>query len=164
MFRLGTGKMKIPASMVAELAEWNSGDGISLEDWVGCEGNYRLAVGYLTVFWPSFVEFEDYILTEGFTEEQVRVFESQEGATARSIERVINHVHLDSIQHLGCPDISSDKLVLLGNILTEIYQAKLQWQFPGRPCVVEFYRPEDPDDFGEYQVSFWQKKHEIQTD
>jgi hypothetical protein len=150
--------------MAGELAAWNNREGISLEGWIGCEGNFRLAVGYISIFWPQFVAFEDYILVEGFTEEQIRGFESQKEATAKTVEWVINHVHLDSIQHLGCPDISSDKLVLLGDRLREIYQAKLNWQFPERPCVVEFYQPEDPDSFAEYQLSFWQKKHDEKTD
>ena len=156
--------METPISMKAELAAWNGGAGISLDDWVSCAGNFGLAVGYLTVFWPKFILFEDYILGEGVTEEQVRSFKAREGATPKSIESVLNHVHLDSIQYGGCPDISRDKLVLLGNALKEIYQAKLKWQFPDRPCVVEFYQPEDPDDFAEYQVSFWQEKHNEQTE
>lgn len=153
--------MNIPESMRAELAAWNNGKGIDLEDWVGCEGNFRLAVGYTTVFWPPFTLFDDYVLLEGVTEEQVRGFESQEGATPKSVEWVLNHIHLDSIQHLGCPDISADKLLILGVTLKEIYQAKLAWQFPDRPCFVEFYQPEDADDFAEYQLSFWQRKHEM---
>jgi len=156
--------MDIPDSMAGELAAWNNGKGISLEDWVGCEGNFRLAVGYISLFWPQFVTFEDYLLVKGFTVENLRGFESQKGATAKSVEWVLNHVHLGSIQHLECPDISSDKLVLLGNTLKEIYQAKLNWQFPERPCIVEFYQPEDPDDFVGYQLSFWQKKHNEPTD
>ena len=72
----------------------------------------------------------------------------------------MNHLHIADIQYYGCSDASKDKLLLLGNVLKEIYQAKLQWQWPDRPCTVEFYMPEDPDDLMEYQVSFWQKCHE----
>jgi len=45
-------------------------------------------------------------------------------------------------------------------VLTDIYRAKLQWQFPDRPCSVEFYKPEHGNDLREYQLSFWQKIHE----
>ena len=69
-------------------------------------------------------------------------------------------LHLDGIQHGGCQDISKDKLLVLGNVLKEIYEAKLQWQFPDRPCTVEFFIPDDPDDLRDYQISFWQKCHE----
>jgi hypothetical protein len=153
--------MKIPDSMVDELSAWNDGKGISLQDWAGCRGNFRLAIGYASLFWPSFVQFEDYILTEGFAEADVRAFESQDGASPKSVEWVINHVHIADIQHLGCTDISRDKVIFLGNTLREIFQAKLAWQFPDKPCVVDFYRPDDPDDLMEYQVSFWQSKHSL---
>lgn len=150
----------IPESMEAELAAWNNGKGIDLESWVGCSGNFRLAVGYTAIFWPGFVEFEGYILREGFSIESLRGFESQDGATPKNTEWLMNHLHLDSIQYASCDDLSRDKILLLGNALKDIYQAKLSWQFPERPCTVEFSVPEDEDDLAAYQVSFWQTKHE----
>ncbi len=72
----------------------------------------------------------------------------------------MNYLHLDGISYRGCPDISADKLVLLGNVLKEIYEAKLKWNFPERACTVEFFIPEDPEDFSQYQLSFWQTAHE----
>ena len=153
--------MKIPESMTEELGAWNGGSGIDLEGWVGCEGNFRLAVGYSTVFWPRFESVGKYILVKGCTKDQIRGFEDQENATSKSVETVLNHLHLEDIQHLGCADLSSDKLIILGNTLKEIYEAKLSWQFPDKPCVVEFYVPEDPDDFTGYQITFWQKKHDV---
>jgi hypothetical protein len=152
--------MEVPHSMKDELAAWNNGAGIDLESWVGCEGRFALAVGYATVFWPQFVEFEGYILRKGFSEKSLRGFESEKGSSRRSVEWVMNHLHLQDIQFAGCPDISQDKLILLGNVLKEVYQAKLQWQFPHRPCTVELYVPED-DDLSDYQLSFWQKQHEV---
>ena len=78
--------MNIPESMKAELSAWNNGLGIDLESWVGCEGNFSLAVGYATLFWPEFVEFDGYILSAGFTEGGIRDFERQVGSTRKSIE------------------------------------------------------------------------------
>lgn len=152
--------IKIPQSMQAELGAWNNGDGIDLKSWVGCEGNFRLAVGYASIFWPKFVEFEDYILVDGFSIEALRGFEAQKGNTSKSVEWVVNHLHIRDIQHYGCPDISQDKILLIGNTLKEIYEAKLKFDFPGKPCIVEFYQPEDLKDLTEYQISFWQLKHE----
>ena len=149
-----------PESMADELAAWNQGRGIDLESWVGCTGNFRLAVGYLTVFWPRFVEFDGYILREGFSLESLRGFESTCGGNRRAIETLMNHLHLADIQHHGCEDLSRDKAVLLGEALREIYEAKLRWQFPGKPCTVSFHKPEDESDLMAYEVSFWQKVHE----
>ncbi|PUA30083.1 MAG: hypothetical protein B0W54_06030 [Cellvibrio sp. 79] len=152
--------MKIPSSMQAELAEWNNGNGITLDSWVGCEGNFRLAVGYASIFWPEFVEFEDYIFVHGFSVDSVRGFEAQSGSTPKLIEWVINHLHLSDIQHYGCDDISKDKIILLGNTLKEIYEAKLKFTFPTKPCRVEFHQPDDDEDLMQYQISFWQTKHD----
>ncbi|MFD1218503.1 hypothetical protein, partial [Microbulbifer celer] len=136
------------------------GKGIDLESWVGCEGNFKLAVGYASIFWPNFVEFEDYIFTEGFSKDSVRGFESQKGSTPKSVEWVINHLHIADIQHYGCTDIAKDKLLVIGKTLKEIYELKLRALFPEKPCIVEFYVPDNEDDLMDYQISFWQAKHE----
>ncbi|WP_298609081.1 hypothetical protein [uncultured Thiothrix sp.] len=153
----------IPSSMQAQLGAWNNSEGIDLESWIGCEGNFRLAIGYATLFWPNFIEFEDYIFIEGVQASSVRQFEEVSGCTPKSVEWTLNHLHIADIQHYGCVDISSDKLIFLGNILKEIYEAKLKFQFPNKPCVVEFYQPEDKDSLYDYQLSFWQKKHDEET-
>ena len=152
--------METPESMKSELAAWNGGTGIPIESWVSCSGNFSMAVGYASVFWPRFVLFEGYVLRDGFLEASLRGFERQKGIDRRSVEWHMNHLHIADIQYYGCKDASRDKLILLGNVLKEIYEAKLLWQFPDHPCSVEFYQPDDEDDLMEYQLSFWQKCHE----
>jgi hypothetical protein len=152
--------MKIPESMGAELGAWNNGAGIDLESWIGCEGRFSLAVGYATVFWPEFVEFDGYILRKGFSEESLRGFESQARSDRKGTEWLMNHLHIADIHHPGCSDMTQDKIVLLGAVLKEIYEAKLRYAFPERQCTVEFYVPEDPENLVEYQLSFWQNTHE----
>ncbi len=153
--------MNVPKSMEAELAAWNNGQGIDLESWIGCVGNFSLAVGYLSVFCPEFVEFEGYILREGFSEDSLRGFEESCAGNKKAVEAVMNHLHIADIQHYGCEDLSKDKVVLLGSKLKEIYEAKLQWQFPNKPCVVSFYEPDDENALIAYEITFWQKANEI---
>ncbi|MCL2022448.1 MAG: hypothetical protein FWG81_10390 [Betaproteobacteria bacterium] len=153
--------MEIPLSMKTELGEWNGGKGIDLESWVGCEGRFSLAVGYTTVFWPDLEEIEGYILRNGVSVDIIRGFESQEGSSRRSVEATLNHIHLVDIHYHGCPDASPDKLLALGQVLKEIYEAKLKWQFPLRPCNVRLYVPEDPNALNDYELSFWQTAHEV---
>jgi hypothetical protein len=147
-----------PDDMLPELAEWNNGDGIDLEPWVACSGNFRLAIGYSTVFWPRFVLFEDYTLREGFSVESLRQFEEQQKCDKRSVEAVLNHLHIADIQHYGCEDITVQRVVFLGRILKEIYIAKLAWQFPDRPCEVTFYEPDDRTDLNGFEITFWQTR------
>jgi hypothetical protein len=156
--------MHTPESMKAELAEWNNGKGIDLESWIGCKGNFSMAVGYATVFWPEFVEFDGYILSVDFSEQSLRGFEIQQKGDRREVEAVMNHIHIADIQYVGCSDLTEDKAMVLGKTLKEIYEAKLAWEFPGRPCHVEFFVPDDRTDLTQYQVTFWQRVHESSSD
>lgn len=150
--------MKLPESLKTELAQWNDGDGISLEAWTDCSGNFDLAVGYCTLFWPEFEVVGDYLLVKGHSKENI---ESFEGVTSPlGVEWVLNHIHIADLHCRAEPPVSVQHCLILGNTLKEIYAAKLAVEFPDRPCEVEFYIPEDADDLQEYQVSFWQKKWE----
>jgi hypothetical protein len=148
-----------PIDMLPELAEWNNGGGIDLAQWIACSGNFRLAVGYSTIFWPRFELFQDYILREGFSAESVRSWEEHCNGDKRAVEAVHNHLHIADVQYHGCEDITDERVVWLGRILREIYAAKLAWQFPNRPCEVSFFEPEDRSDLVAFQITFWQKKH-----
>jgi hypothetical protein len=150
--------MNIPKSMKSELGAWNNGEGIDLEAWVGCEGSFSLAVGYAAIFWPEIVEYRGYVLRKGFSRKALADFEKQEGATRGSIERVMNHLHIADLQYVGCDDISKDKLVVLGNVLKDIYEVRLKVQFPKRPCIVEFFKPKNREELFGYQILFWQRR------
>jgi hypothetical protein len=155
--------IQLPPSMASELATWNDGRGIDLECWIGCCGGFDLAVGYTTLFWPNFVLFEDYILREGFSVESLRGFEKSCKDKKSGVEWVMNHLHIADVHTGDQANATEDKMVFLGKTLKEIYEAKLRWQFPERPCVVEFYEPDDKKNLVEYQLSFWQKAHEISS-
>ena len=94
--------------------------------------------GYSTIFWPEFVEFERYVLRAGFSMEGLRGFEQQCGGDRRRIEAVMNHRHIADIQYHGCEDITRERVVYLGRVLSEIYRAKLAWQFPSKRFEVHF--------------------------
>jgi hypothetical protein len=155
--------MQIPESMKAQLGAWNNGKGIDLVSWVGCKGSFSLAVGYAAIFWPGIVRHEGYILREGFSKEALKGFEVQNKGNRQAVEVVMNHLHIADIQHVGCEDLTKDKIILLGNILKDIYEVKLKQQFPDSLCTVSFHVPEDTEDLMAYEISFWQKKHETKN-
>ena len=150
--------IEIPPSMAVELGRWNGGAGITLESWIGCVGNIDLAVGYSTLFWPVFKVVGDYLLVEGCSKEVIKGFESQPNSTPKGVEWVLNHLHILDIHAHNEVEATVEHCLRLGTTLKEIYSAKLSWQFPDRPCEVEFYTPDDADDLLQYQISFWQKK------
>ena len=145
-----------PPSMRNELGAWDGGTEVDLATWITGAGSLRLAVGYSTVFWPRFRTVDKYILRGPATLQQIRDWEAAPGSTPRSVEATLNHLHMVDI-HYSNEDASPDKLVFLGNVLKEIYQAKLAWQFPDRPCKVEFGVPTNEDDLAGYELTFWQK-------
>jgi hypothetical protein len=108
----------------------------------------------------EFVEVDGFILRQGYSPEALRRFRQREGADRAGVESVMNHWHLDGIQYIGCPDASPDKLLHLGRTLEQIYTAKLQWQFPERPCRVSLYVPDDPLLLNQYEITFWQVANE----
>ena len=144
--------------MKAELGQWNNGNGITLDQWVGCIGNLNLAIGYSTIFWPKFEAVGKYILTEGWKPEAIRGCEVRQDMNYKNVEWVLNHFHLCDLHAHNKIEVTADQLLHLGNTLKEIYTVKLRHEFPERPCVVEFFIPTDPDDLVEYQISFWQAK------
>lgn len=107
--------MDSPPSMQAELSNWNDGVGVDLDSWVGCMGSFSLAVGYAAVFCPDCTLFKDYILRGAPLSEQtikvLRGLAARPCSTAQSVEAVMNHLHPDSLQYLGCEDISATSLV-----------------------------------------------------
>jgi len=152
--------MQIPESMKAQLGAWNNGRGIDLESWIGCQGSFSLAVGYAVIFWPGFVRYNGYILRKDFSKDALEGFEAQNQGNRQAVEVVMNHLHIADIQHLGCEDLTNDKIIFLGNVLKDIYEVKLEHLFPDSPCTVSLYVPDDSEDLMAYEISFWQKKHE----
>ena len=141
--------------LIPEMREWNNGAGIDVESWIGCEGSFRLAIGYSTIFWPRFVEFEQYVLREGFSVEALRGFEQQCGGDRQQIEAVMNQLHIADVQCHPCEDITRERVVYLGRVLSEIYQAKLAWQFPSKRFEVHF--DDSPaDNLTDYEITFVQ--------
>ena len=102
--------------MQQELANWSFPAGTELESWVECMGNFSLAVGYATLFWPKFSAIGEYIFRGEPPAENIAGFENQAASTPKSVEAVLNHLHLADIQHAFCEDSSKDKLIHLGNV------------------------------------------------
>lgn len=149
----------IPEDMRAELRAWNNGTGVSLGTWVACEGDMTLAAGYSTVFWPTLVLVGDSIVRSGVTPEVIGSWEKSCGGDKRAVEAVRNHLHVADLHAHGDPETTVDRVRFLLPPLKEIYEAKLKWQFPDRPCEVLALCPEDENDVMDYQITFWQRKH-----
>ena len=143
------------AKLILELPDWNNGKGIDVESWIGCSGNFQLAVGYSTLFWPRFVEFEGYVLREGFSIDSLRGCQQQRNGSRRSVEAVMNHLHIAAIHYHDLQSFTTEHALYLGRVLREIYQVKLAWQFPSRRFEVVFDESEHSDLMA-YEITFYQ--------
>jgi len=116
--------------------------------------NASLATGYSLIFWPRFVRFERYVLRDGFSVESLRGFEDMTKGNRVAVEAVINHVHIAGIHCNVEP--SEAQLRYLGRTLKDIWEAKLQHDFPDLRFQVEF-NDEPNVDLDDYEVTCWQR-------
>ena len=143
------------AKLIPELPDWNNGKGIDVESWIGCSGDFQLAVGYSTLFWTQFVEFEDYVLRSGFAVDSFRSFRQQCTGSRRDVEAVMNHLHIAAIHYHDLSSFTAEHALHLGGVLGELYQAKLAWQFPSRRFEVVFDESARADLMA-YEITFYQ--------
>ena len=143
------------AKLIPELSLWNNGAGIGVRSWVGCAGNFELAIGYIALFWPDFVEFDDCVFFSDFSEKSYLAFKEKSGGNRRRVETVMNHRHIFDYFSHGGGKCSTEQILYLGRTLKKMWEIKLAADFPKRRFVVSF--PEGPyDDLQDYEVSFWQ--------
>jgi hypothetical protein len=142
------------ADLLPETRDWNDGNGIGLEAWIGCGGGIEHAIAYGELFWPEFAELDGCIFFAGVTEVGYREFMDQTAGDKRAVEAVLNHRHIRDLFAGSRP--SRNQVVYLGRLLREMWAAKLARDFPGRQFVVSF--PEEGcDSLLDYEVSFYQE-------
>ncbi|MEM6900450.1 MAG: hypothetical protein AAF583_11825 [Pseudomonadota bacterium] len=143
------------ASLIPELEFWNHGKGVDPESWIGMMGRYDLAIGYSLVFWPRFVEFEDYVLRKGFAVKSLRGFETQTNGDKTAVEAVMNHLHVAHL-HINEDDPTEEQVRYLGRVLADIHKTKLESEFTDRNFKVVF-NDESGLCLDEYELTFWQE-------
>jgi hypothetical protein len=153
--------MKMPVNyldLIPELKAWNNGAGIDIDSWIGCEGNYEHLIGYGRIFWPEFLEHDDCVFfAERFTEENYRGFMEQTKGDKAAVEAVMNHQHITDIFYNAEPKPTREVVLYIGRLLKDVWQTKLNRDFPNRKITVSF--PEEhQDDLLHYEVSFFQER------
>ena len=144
-----------PNALIAELREWNDGDGVGARSWIEMVGRYDLAVGYSLVFWPRFIRFDGYVLREEvFDEPNLRNWERTQPGKRQGIEATINHLHVADL-HCNDETLTEGQARHLGRTLKATWTAKLQLDFPELVFVVAF-NDEPGLDLVDYELTFWQ--------
>lgn len=143
--------------LLPQLKDWNNGQGIDPLSWVGCSGNFDLAIGYTTLFWPDFVEHDGMVFARhALNEKSLGTIKScleKFSNDKTQVERLLNHLHLLDTHHVGCPGATPEKLEFLGETLRDMWMAKLTQDFPGVKFIVELLGNPSSDLF-DYQITF----------
>lgn len=144
---------------IPELKDWNSGRGIDIESWIGCQGDHKHLIAYARILWPNFTEHDGCIfLGDCVDEENYRAFLAQTKGNKTAVEKVLNHRHIVDIfsrSHREMP--STEVVVYVGRLMKEIWRAKLDRDFPDRKIKVTF--PEGVfEDILEYEITFFQER------
>jgi hypothetical protein len=144
--------------LIPELKAWNNGNGIDIDQWIGCEGDHKHLIGCSRILWPDFVEHDGCILRgNGVDEENYRAFMTQTSGDKTRVEAVMNHLHIVDLFSRSHHESPTREVVLyLGELMKEIWQVKLDHDFPGRRITVNFFQ--DSKDLLEYQVTFFQER------
>ena len=92
-----------------------------------------------------------------FTKENYDAFMKQTNGDKRAVEVVMNHVHILDIFCNAQPRPNREMAVYVGRVLKDIWQTKLNRDFPKRNVTVSF--PEEyEEDLLNYEVSFFQER------
>jgi hypothetical protein len=144
--------------LIPELKKWNSGKGISIEEWTDCYARYDHFIGYARILWPEFVEHDGCVfLAEGFSPEGYS--EWRKRLAKPETEAMINHRHITDLFLNSEFKPNRDVVLYIGRLLKDTWQTKLNRDFPDRKTTVSF--PEDfSEDLVQYEISFFQETHE----
>ena len=145
------------SKLIPSSADWNHGKGIDPETWLSFSGSFELAIAFGTLFWPEFTIHEDCVFLAPFTDASRKSYEGfmkQTKGHKRSVEAVMNHQHIvDLFQSADVPP-TREQVLFIGRMLQDIWQTKLDRDFPDRPIRVSF--PDDHSkDLLDYEITFF---------
>lgn len=125
--------MKSLSELIPELAMWNNGKGIAPSDWIFIEGRADHALGYTSLLWPEFVEFEGYVLRGPLDVARLRGWEA-DGRTRQQVETAMNAFLLEGVFPQDETDaaLKDQQCERLAAIMADMLGAKLAREFPGR--------------------------------
>jgi hypothetical protein len=138
----------------ARAFEWV--DDLTPLGWLANVSSLGQAIAYAELFWPSFVEYDGCILLSSrFNQDNFASWLAATGGNRQAVEGVINHTHILDLFIRHDSEPTREQIVWLGRLLREMWQAKLDREFPGRNVVVNF--PEDVgDDLLGYEITIFQ--------
>lgn len=151
-------QISLNTDQLIDFQQWKKANGgdFSLWDYLFGVANVEVAIVFTKLFWPDFVEHEGGIfLSEAFNIQTYDRWKAQLGNDITSIERVMNHQHIDDILP-GSDKVGADNLYYLGQAIAQMWESRLKLLYAHRnfqvccnrdenTVVVTFYQVRDTD-------------------
>lgn len=142
-------------ALVPELRLWDDGAGIDIDTWIESICIPEHAIGYGRLFWPEFVAHDDCVFRATMFDAALYSDWMQRlKGDRRAVQVVMNHLHIGSLMADDERDPTHEQLMYLGNLLKEIWSAKLARDYPGHTMVVTF-EGQNATDLRDYELTFW---------
>jgi hypothetical protein len=151
----GTTMHEDASRLIPELPLWNNGKGISLGAWTSCIARYDHAIGYATLFWPDFVLYDDCVFLYEPDPEIYQEWMTGCKGDKSEVERVMNHRHITDMFINSEIEPTKEIIMHLGRLLKDMWQCRLQRDFPERCIKVELF-DDGNDDLAQYQITVFQ--------
>ncbi|MGL5263776.1 MAG: hypothetical protein ACRDAI_04265 [Candidatus Rhabdochlamydia sp.] len=136
----------------AKWKELNKGNKFSLYDYIFHINKLKkvdsdIYFAFFELFWPSFIIYKDYILLkENFSEEKVEDLIKREEKVEFWMNLFITDPYFENDD--------DEKSEFLAGALMQVWQAKLEKDFPGKNFIVKYICDEE---YGDYGLTFYQK-------
>ena len=142
------------SKLIPELADWNGGTGITLEAWISGVGRFDHALGYSSIFWPSFIEYESCVFRTVPDREAYQQWMKSTGGDRTKVEAAMNHMHLIDLFTGSEYQPNRALLLRLGQIMKEAWSCKLARDFPTKRFETPFFS--DAENLTDLELTFYQ--------
>jgi hypothetical protein len=149
-------------NLITDLDDWDAHNNCEMgpDGWLAGMGSFNYAVAFSSLFWPEFVVYDNCVFFAPFREHDVqnysRLPHTSDEDKCRT-EVTLNHKHLLDFFPNEEAKPTREQVIYLGRILKDMWQLKLNRDFPDRVIVVSF--PEDySEDLMDYEITFWQER------
>ena len=148
--------------LISDLDDWEAHNGFKIgpDGWLAGMGTFDLAVAFTSLFWPEFVVHDNSVFIGPFTDQRAKNYLSWQASASsdkRETEKVMNHQHLLDLFANQDPKPTREQILYLGRTLKDMWQLKLNRDFPERVMVV-FFCEDVSDDLMDYEITFWQER------
>jgi hypothetical protein len=146
------------SKLIPSTADCNYGKGVDPETWLSFSGSFELTIAFGTLFWPEFTIYDDCVFFAPFTEASRKSylgFMEQTKGHKRSVEAVMNHQHIVDLFPSADIPPTREQVLFVGRMLQDVWQTKLNRDFPERTIRV-FFPDDHSEDLLDYEITFFQ--------